>query len=194
MMGAAKEWMLAQMERGYDEVGGDICAECVSDPALVKWIDDHRIANECSFCGRKAKRPIAASFDDFLAIIVDGIHFDWNHPDDEGIMYVGADGGYQAEISDNSEVLYDCDVSERQNVVDAMVAAIHDNGWVERDYYRGDDSQRMATAWDWFKYFTKHQSRYLFLKSDDQDLDDIPPSEMLDRIAAVISKDLAISR
>lgn len=189
-MGRAKEWMLEQFERGYSEAEGEICVECVTDPALRNWIEANLTSTQCTFCGAESEYAIAASFDDFVGVVRAGIAFDWNHPDSEGIMYISADGGYQAPVSDSWEVFADYDISEDSDVIEALIESIGNDGWVEREFYRGDDSQRLVWGWDSFKHVTKHQTRYLFLNPTADDLDDIPASQMLDAIAEVIAKDL----
>lgn len=182
--------MLEQYERGYSEAEGEICADCVSDPALRKWIEANLTSIQCTFCGAESECAIAASFDDFVGVVRAGIAFDWNHPDSEGIMYISAEGGYQAPVSDSWEVFADYDISEDSDVIEALIDSIGNDGWVEREFYRGDDSQRLVWGWDWFKHVTKHQTRYLFLDPKADDRDDIPASQMLDAIAEVIAKDL----
>lgn len=189
-MGRAKEWMLEQYERGYSEAEGEICAECVSDLALRKWIEANLTSTQCTFCGAESVDAIAASFDEFIGIVFSGISFDWNHPDSEGIMYISAEGGYQAPVSDSWEVFADYDISEDSDVIEALIDSIGNDGWVAREFYRGDDSQRLVWGWDWFKHVTKHQTRYLFLNPEVDDRDDIPASQMLNIIADVIAKDL----
>lgn len=181
---------MEQEARGYSEADGDICSECVSEPFLAQWIDDNATATACRFCTREGDEPIAASFDDFVGVVVGGIGFDWNHPDNEGIMYVGAEGGYQAAVSDIYDVLDGYEISEDADVIGALIDSIDDNGWVERDYYIGDKSQRLSWGWESFKRVTKHQTRYLFLSSKADDRSDLPASQMLDAIAGVIAADL----
>src|SRR5689334_4930348 len=106
-MGRAKEWQLEQWERGYDEAEGEICATCVNDPVLKAWITDNASADVCTFCGAQAEEPIAASFDEFVGAVLAGVRFDWNHPDNEGIVYESAEGGYQASLTDTWDVLQD---------------------------------------------------------------------------------------
>jgi hypothetical protein len=185
-MGRAKAWMMEQEERGYTEAEGDICSECVSDPFLAQWIDDNATATVCRFCGRDGDEPIAASFDEFIGVIVGAIGFDWNHPDNEGVMYVSAEGGYQAAVSDIYEVLDNYDISEDADVVEALIESIDDSGWIERDYYIGDKSQRLSWGWESFKQVTKHQTRYLFLSPNADGVSDLPASQMLDAIAEVL--------
>lgn len=191
-MGRVSEWMIEQQERGYSEADGDICANCVTDPALKAWVADHLSSTACTFCGDESDDAIAASFDDFVGIVLGGIGFDWNDPDNEGIMYDGREGGYQASLSDTADVFYNYDISDNDNVVQAVIDAVDTEAWVERDFYRGDDGERLTSGWTWFKHVTMHQSRFLFLKNEgDKYDDDIPPSQMLNVIASIISKDLA---
>lgn len=189
-MGRAKQWMMEQEARGYSEAEGHICSECVSDPFLAEWIDDNATATACRFCGREDGEPIAASFDELVGVVVGGISFDWNHPDNEGIMYVSAEGGYQAAVSDIFDVLDGYDISDDADVIDALIESIDDNGWVERDYYIGDKSQRLSWGWESFKQVTKHQTRYLFLSPEADGRSDLPASQMLGAIAKVIAADL----
>jgi hypothetical protein len=189
-MGRAKEWMMQQEERGHSAADGDICAECVSDSFLAEWIEANATATVCRFCGRDGDEPIAASFDEFVGLVVGAIGFDWNHPDNEGIMYVTADGGYQAAVSDIYDVLDGIDISEDAEVIEALIESIDDNGWVERDYYVGDKSQRLSWGWESFKQVTKHQTRYLFLSPKAEDRSSVPASQMLDAIGEVIASDL----
>lgn len=191
-MGRVSEWMIEQQERGYSEADGEICVDCVTDPALKAWVEANPISTACSFCGAESDDAIAASFDDFVGVVLTGVGFDWNHPDSEGIMYIGREGGYQAPLSDTDEVIADYDISDNDDVVQAVIDAIDTEAWVERDFYRGDDGQRLTSGWTWFKHVTMHQSRFLFLKNDgDKYDDDIPPSQMLGTIGGVISSDLA---
>jgi hypothetical protein len=184
--------MLQQQERGYYEADGDICADCVKDPALKEWVKDNVHAHSCRFCGEEADEPIAASFDAFVGIVLTGVRFDWNHPDDEGIAYESAEGGYQASITDIWDVLAEYEISDDSDVVDAIINVVGDNGWVERDYYVGGKSQRLSYSWDRFKRVVKHQTRYVFLAPDDDDgMVEVPPSKMLSTIGETVVDELA---
>ena len=182
--------MLEQYERGYEQADGDICPDCVNDPVLAAWISDNAAARECTFCGEVSEEAIAAPFDDFVGIVLGGIRFDWNHPDAEGIMYVTADGGYQAPVADTWDVLADYDISDDDDVVRAIIDSVGNDGWVEREFYVGDKSQRLTWGWDAFKEVVKHGTRYVFLAPSDDEDGDIPPSRMLSRIGTTIARDL----
>lgn len=192
-MGIVKEAWLRDMERGHSGGEGHICSRCVEDEWLKQWICDAAEKKHCSFCGRRSRKDIAASFDDFVEVVMTGIRFGWNDPDNEGIMYVSAEGGYQAPISDTSEVLWELEISENDAVVDALIRSIHDNGWVSRSYYTGSQSEILRYGWEHFKEVIKHTSRYFFLSPNDDDYTfgpEIAPHAMLDAIAEVILRDL----
>lgn len=184
-MGLAKQWMIEQMERGYDAVDGNICPDCVTDDALAKWIRDQVSATQCSFCGASSDAAIAADFDTFVGEVLAGLCFEWNDPADEGIMYISAEGGFQAPTSDTYEILRDYGVSEDDDVIDALCGAISTETWVQREYYRGDDGERLAWGWEAFKHLTKNETRYFFLQGESDD-DELTPAEMLRTIAGMI--------
>ncbi|MBW6522627.1 hypothetical protein KZ810_03875 [Sphingomonas sp. RHCKR47] len=104
-MGAAKERMIEEWERGYAYVEGAICSDCVDEEALQAWIVSNATETECSFCGTKLNEVHAAPFEPFVELVMHGLAFDWNHPDDEGIMFISREGGYQASVSQTYEVL-----------------------------------------------------------------------------------------
>lgn len=188
-MGIVKQAWLEQLERGYGSTDGHICSDCVNDEWLKSWIEDEPSANQCSFCDARSDSPIAARFDDFVGYVLIGVRFYWNHPDDEGIAYESAEGGYMASISDNSDVIWDLGVSENDAVIEALIDAIEDNGWVSRGYYAGTESDWLTSGWDRFKEIIKHHSRFFFLRPDDDDHHfgpEIGPHEMLDAIASVV--------
>jgi len=191
-MGLVSNWMIEQQERGYNEADGDICPNCVNDPALKAWVSNNLSATECSFCQRESEEAIAANFDDFMGIVLEGVWFDWNSPEGEGIMYITREGGFQARLSDSYDVFGGYDISDCADVVETIIDSVDNTSWVQRDFYRGDEGQRLGYAWRWFKHVTMHQSRFLFLKHEnEQHEDDIPPAWMLGIIGDVIVKQLA---
>ena len=191
-MGRAKEWLIQQWERGYREAEGAICEKCVTDTALRQWISDNLSATTCRFCCASSEKQIAARFDEFVGIVLTGVRFDWNHPDDEGISYISAEGGYQTAIADTREVLEEYNISDESHVLDAIIDVIDGEGWVEREYYVGDKSQRLQWGWDAFKEVVKHQTRYVFLAPEESDGSaEVPPSGMLAAIGAMVVDELA---
>ncbi len=67
-MGIVKEAWLRDMERGHSGGEGHICSRCVEDEWLKQWIYDAAEKKRCSFCGRRSKKDIAASFVDVARV------------------------------------------------------------------------------------------------------------------------------
>lgn len=70
-------------------------------------------------------------------------------------MYITREGGWQAPLSTTPDVLYDAGFSENDDMIAALDDMIDCGAWVEREFYRGTDSQRLSWGWDSFKTFTK---------------------------------------
>lgn len=190
-MGRAKEKLLNMWERGYSEADGAICADCVTDFALKCWISDNIYFTKCKFCEAESDEPIAASFDEFIEIVLTGVRFDWNDPAAEGIIYETAEGGWQAQLTHISEILPDYDISDDDSVIHAIIDVVNNVYWIEREYYIGDESHRMRWGWEDFKDFVKHKTRFLFLTPDESTGSaEIPPSAMLAAIGKTVSNEL----
>lgn len=190
-MGIVKAWMMEMEERGYGESDDHVCAACVTDTFLAEWIGAHAKASACSFCDAESNQPIAASFEDFTAVVLSGLGFDWNEPTNEGIMYISREGGWQAPLSTTAEVLYDDGFSENDDMLAALDDMIECEAWVEREFYHGTDSQRLSWGWDSFKTFTKNHTRYFFLQSGGASHDELTPGEVLGAVAEMIRSKLA---
>lgn len=190
-MGIVKAWMMEMEERGYGESDNHVCAACVTDPFLAEWIGAHAEALACSFCDAVSDQPIAASFEDFTAVVLGGLGFDWNEPTNEGIMYISREGGWQAPLLSTADILYDSGFSENDDMLAALDDIIECEAWVDREFYRGTDSQRLSWGWDSFKAFTKNHTRYFFLQAGDDDHDELTPGEVLGSVAEMIRTKLA---
>jgi hypothetical protein len=190
-MGIVKAYMMEMEERGYGESDDHVCAACVSDLFLAEWIAEHAEANACSFCDAKSDQPIAAPFESFAGVVLGGLGFDWNEPTEEGIMYISREGGWQAPLSTTAEVLYDTGLSDNDDLIAALDDMIDCEAWVEREFYRGTDSERLSWGWDSFKAFTKNHTRYFFLQMRDDGHDELTPAEVLAIVSDMIRTKLA---
>lgn len=189
-MGIVKAHMMELEERGYGESQDYICPACITDHFLCEWIASHVESVFCSFCGARSDSPIAASFEAFTGVVLAGLGFDWNDPNNEGIRYITREGGWQAPLSATEDVLYDAGLSENDDVIAALGELIESDAWVEREFYRGTDSQRLAWGWNSFKAFTKNHTRYFFLQAQDERYDELTPSQVLAAVSNTIATKL----
>jgi HEPN/RES N-terminal domain 1/RES domain len=193
-MGLVKQWQMEQEMRGYGTLDGNICASCVSDYALVDWIRANLSEHECTFCGAETDEPIAACFEDFVGFVLEGLYFDWNDPNDEGISYITAEGGWMAEISETNDVLDNYSISENDKIIEALINGVNNDAWVRRGVYHGSECDLFSWGWEQFKKFTKETTRYFFLHQDTANAEygtnEVPPSAMLSIIAHIVKSEL----
>lgn len=185
-MGSAKAWMMEQEHRGYREVDGNVCADCFLDPALKKFVKDNAVSNECDFCDRRSRRSIAAPFDDVVGVIVSGFHYEWNNPDNEGIGYESAEGGYLASLTDTYDLVWDhYEISDNDSVRSTLEDCIMNKLWVEKDYYIGSEGKRIQWGWEAFRHEVTYKKRFVFLHDEgrERDYGEITPSDFLFQLA-----------
>jgi hypothetical protein len=190
-MGIVKAYMMELEERGYGESDDYVCAACVTDDHLTAWIAANAESDACSFCDAVSDQPIAAPFEAFTGVILGGLGFDWNEPTQEGIMYITREGGWQAPLSTTSDILYDANFSQNDDMLAALADMIDCEAWVEREFYRGTDSQRLNWGWDSFKTYTRGHSRYFFLQAEDGGYDELTPGQVLATVAEIVGTSLA---
>ncbi len=184
-MGRAKAWAMEQEERGFYEIEGNICSNCLSNPTLKELVQETASSHKCDFCGAKSEIEIAAPLDCIMETIMLGLTFDWSTPDDEGVSYESAEGGYQASLSTTYDILADYEITENNNVFQAMIESINNYQWVERDYFIGTEDKRYKWAWEEFCREVIHNKRFLFLHSgnDSSFYPEIRPSHFLFELA-----------
>lgn len=124
-------------------------------------------------------------------MVLGGLGFDWNQPTREGIMYNSAEGGWQAPRSDTLDIFYAARITENDDVIAALADMIECETRVQREFYRGTDSQRLTWGWDSFKAFTKNNTRYFFLQNGEEGYGEVTPSEMFASISDMILSKLA---
>jgi hypothetical protein len=69
-MGWAKEQLLREQEEGWHSIGEKfVCAGCFEDEAIRSFVKTRASEHLCSYCGKRAKKPIAAPLDDVLEYV-----------------------------------------------------------------------------------------------------------------------------
>ena len=195
-MGYWKQRKIEQDSLGYSYDGGKyVCAECFTDYALEEFVKQNASETKCSYCGRSAHQSIAADLEEVIKFILTGIRTEYGNPDNEGLSYESAEGGYQGEVLNSYDLLYDDYIepfTESEDLRRDIHTAISSNLWCQKDFYRLRPEESLLWGWRQFSEQVKHHTRYVFLRlqvSEDQvdmDPDYIAPSEMLGRLHGVI--------
>lgn len=193
-MGFVKEHYMKMRALGYQSLGDKfVCSHCFDDYAIGDFIKSIADERKCDYCGRRGRKPIAASIDEVLRFIARGIRTEWGDPDNEG---VGWEEGYQgAEVIDSDELIrYRIEELWETNeaVMDDLVEAFSDYQWCQRDPYGLLPDQALVLSWEQFSEQVKHRTRYVFFRLQHEDNkfgieDTVDPALMLDKLSQVIS-------
>ena len=198
-MGYWKQKMIEEQERGWSSLGDKwVCAKCFDDAALADFVSENAVEHECDYCGRKSKKkPIGISIDEVMEVIDEGIRSEWGHPDDEGVAYETAEGGYQGEVLGTYDLIYDKLENPFANdkLADDVISSFTQQGalWCQKDFYGLLPQDVLRYGWEEFVRVVKYSKRYLFstdmgetdLWGRDQEL---PPGKFLERLGEIITE------
>lgn len=176
----------------YPSVDPDlrVCADCFGDDGLKDFVQGHADATQCSFCGATASEDIAAPLGDVIDHILSCLARDYNDPDNAGMVYESAEGGYQGTVWDTYDFVQDELALELPNdddrsLFDAICTGLGSQLWCTRHLYALGPDGALAYSWETFCELVKHESRFFFSqaprKADDREL--LPPGNLLELIA-----------
>lgn len=116
--------------RGWSDVGTTICSTCVVDEALAAAIQEHGGTDPCDYCEGTPPAPDAtAPIELVLELIVDGLKREHESPDKQ----MAWDEGFVGTVFDTWDLLFDLEVTEREDVHKALHRAIGNQQWCQRD-------------------------------------------------------------
>lgn len=165
-VGQAKRYHEAVEERGWSSIDGVVCSQCVIDAELRSAIRSAAGHEQCTFCGIVPAAPDAsADVDVILALIVDGLRYEYEPPVEQ-VGWSSRDGGYQMATYDTEDLLGNEEVTENPELIRALVDAIEETEWVQRDPYAASPADALRWGWAEFRRFVKHRRRFTFLASD----------------------------
>lgn len=197
-MGYWKQKMIEEQERGWSSLGDKcVCAKCFDDAALADFVSENAVEHKCDYCGRKSKKkPIGVGIDEVMEVIDEGIRSEWGHPDDEGVAYESAEGGYQGEVLDTYDLIYD----ELENpfandkLAEDVISSFTRQGalWCQKDFYGLLPQEVLRYGWKNFVSVVKYSKRYLFSTDmGETDLlerdEELPPGKFLERFGEIIA-------
>lgn len=167
-----------------------VCEDCLGDEGLKAYVRGHADAKECSFCGAISKEEIAAPLDqlvDHMCVCL-AVHYD--DPDNAGMVYESAEGGYQGQVWDTHEFVQwhlgiDLPNDDDGKLLDAICDGLGDHLWCEAYIYSLSPGEALAYSWRTFCNLVKHRSRYFFAQTPrdpDDDRDLLSPSDLLEVI------------
>lgn len=191
-MGRAKQWLFEQSSQGFYSRNTRVCARCVDDYALIKFIKKSgSISHHCSYCEESQRDKKTVAFDDFIRRFLIGVNTEWSDPNDEG---VGWEHGWVGEVSDTYDLLtgeLEIDFTTDELRQDIQ-SSLSDRQWCRRNFYELATHQAFTEGWKEFVKVVKHESRYVFFRREDSSADkrgreEIAPADFLDALSSIIS-------
>lgn len=187
-MGMVQRYMEEVEARGWADVDTIICSQCVVDAALVDAVRQHGGTEVCNYCEEAPSGPEAsAPFEVVLELVVDGLKLEYEDPV-EGMAW---DGGYVGTVHDTWDLLWELEITEREDVHLALNDAIVTEQWCQRDPYAATPTEALTWGWEAFRKFVKHRRRFTFLARDDSTADGagmIPMYAMPAQIADAVTE------
>ena len=162
-MGMAKRYMEEVAARGWRDVDRTIGSRCVTDQALVELIRGEGGTFVCDYCGEEPVAPDAsAAFEVMLEAVVDGIRHEYERPVDT-MGWASREGGWLgAPTFDTYDLLWDLEITEREDVHAELLSAIVESEWCEYDPYSLRPHEALASGREHFREYVKHERRYTF--------------------------------
>jgi hypothetical protein len=167
-MGRAQEMDERAWDRGFDDIDGYVCPECVDDDAIKEYIRAGATETVCDFCGRRSETAIAMAANDVTELLSRSIKAEYNLIQDE-LQWDSEDGAYVGEYHCTADLI----AWELGGPVgdgpfaEAVAHAAKDQYWCERGYYWDQPHQQLASDWELFVETVKHARRYTFLLEAD---------------------------
>jgi len=197
-MGLLKNKIMEQEPYGYRHLDfKNVCYNCFSDYAIQNFIKEIAGENTCDYCGSKSDDYVAAEIDEVIKFIMQGVATEYGDPDDEGMSYDSDEGGYQGTTYTTDEIFYDEieSATNNEDLAEDIHNSLVNKTWCQKNHYFLTPAKALIFNWRQFSEQVKHRTRYIFFRLTPKstgfvydDPDYIPTSEMLDRLAQVLSE------
>lgn len=178
-----------EMGRGYSSVENIfVCERCAQDPGLKKFVRRNRSPGTCTYCQRSVR---VSDMDSVIEHVVNSLFLEWGDPASEGLPYETREGGWQGDVYNIYELLYDVGPDCPEEILDTIAGAIHDAGWCEKDPYSLPVHKILVYGWQSFSRFITHTARFVFFKAvnptyDHDQHDEMNPVDILETLGRVV--------
>jgi hypothetical protein len=145
-----------------------VCGECFNDEGLQQFCTNHAEATECDFCGAIGSDPIAAPMDEVIEHVRSCVHVHYNDPDNAGLPYETAEGGYQGATYSTDEVFDELGLEfpkdKRSRLRDAISNGLDNVLWSDAEPFALTGFQQLQFSWERFCRVIKHERRFFFMQ------------------------------
>lgn len=173
----------------YDLRGKFVCGKCFGDEGLVDYCLSYGQRKKCDFCRTRSDDRIAAPLYEVLDHVKECVFKEYDNPDNAGLPYESAEGGYQGTTYDTEEVLESLDLDFRRDKTntlrDIVINSLGNDLWSDAEPFRLTAQQHLDYGWDHFCEVIKHERRYFFFQIGSGTAD---PEEELDTPAEILRR------
>jgi len=190
-MGGVQRMMEEDMERGFSRIDDTyVCVRCVDDYGLISFIRKNSTKGICSYCDKNRR---VADMNDVIEHIVTSLSLEWGDAANEGLAYETREGGWQGQVYDTWELLYNYGPECSEEVFGTIVESIHDVAWCKRDPYSLSKDRMLVYGWQSFSKFIIHTARFVFYKAVNTSYaadqhDEMNPVDILETLGSVAKK------
>jgi hypothetical protein len=180
-MGIVKAWMMEMEELGLS--GGDgglVCADCLNDTYLGKWVTQNATNKKCTYCGKGGQKRISVNIGDLSYHMAGIINQDWADPANE-LPYDGREGGYQGQVFNPWELLDEIGFEPvNWDILDHIASNLMGHDWCRKNYFETHPEENLLYGWNDFCKAVCHSRRFTFWtdnksRRDPEDRTDPPP-------------------
>lgn len=161
-MGQEKsKWMEAE-NRGWCELDGYVCAECVEDEFLKDIIRKNVSRRLCDYCERKTRAHSAAPVSILMEPVGNAVFYHFNDPTKSGVPH---DEGFIIESTDTIDVLNALSFGCHDRLFDDIANAFTNQEWVRAaggNWASSHPHEAMSESWSNFANIVQHNVRFFF--------------------------------
>ena len=139
----------------------NICASCIQEDFISKYIEENGNKSECGFCCKKRK---VMKFAEVVELIQDGIEYIYDDPVN-GLGWI--DGNWvegTSSVIDTYDLLVDEFGIGGSPAFDALLNSLPMNQWCKKDFYGPDESDEKYFTWEYFTRQVKYKTRFFFIQ------------------------------
>lgn len=147
------------------------CVHCFDNPEVKSWIGHHAEKGYCEFCRKQSAQTVAA--EDFFEALLECVYTQYSTPEEDGMTYITAEGGWVGETYESDVVLDALELAtDDETRLEPIAAFLDDHSWAwcDADHRHFNPGEQSLADWQQFCRLTKHRIRYMFLQEEREGL------------------------
>lgn len=173
-MGSIKHYQEEMTEGGvslFGLVGRHVCGRCLKDEGLKAFAKAHVASQACTYCGRTAKKLIAAPMVELVRFMDQRIQLEFDIPENCLFRDRESENGWAGAVIDtidlvDDELQLEFAKAAGSQLRDDIIGGLGDRQWCQLDPYGPRPHEPIAASWSLFRRVLMHERRFFFLQYD----------------------------